>query len=287
MSELRPVTLITGASAGIGVALARVFARNGHDLALVARREDRLQKLADEIAATGARRPLVIVADLAKPEAGRTVGEALKAQGAEPQYVVNNAGFGLVGLAATRERDEELQMIDVNMRALTDLSLAFVDSLARHKGGVLNVGSMAGFLPGPGMAVYYATKAYVLSFSEALHSELKPQGVRVTVVCPGPVPTEFAERAGLKESLAPALLTQTAEQVAEEGYRGLMRGQRVVVPGLANKLVSLLIRVVPRRILLAAVDCGSRAQVRAADIARSEPSKDHAHIAADGSAAAP
>ena len=254
MSELRPVTLITGASAGIGVALARVFARNGHALALVARREDRLQKLADEIAATGARRPLVIVADLAKPEAGRTVGEALKAQGAEPQYVVNNAGFGLVGLAATRERDEELQMIDVNMRALTDLSLAFVDSLARHKGGVLNVGSMAGFLPGPGMAVYYATKAYVLSFSEALHSELKPQGVRVTVVCPGPVPTEFAERAGLKESLAPALLTQTAEQVAEEGYRGLMRGQRVVVPGLANKLVSLLIRVVPRRILLAAVD---------------------------------
>ncbi len=254
MSELRPVTLITGASAGIGVALARVFARNGHALALVARREDRLQKLADEIAGTGARRPLVIVADLAKPDAGRTVGEALKAQGAEPQYVVNNAGFGLVGLAAMRDRDEELAMIDVNMRALTDLSLAFVDSLARHNGGVLNVGSMAGFLPGPGMAVYYASKAYVLSFSEALHSELKARGVRVTVVCPGPVPTEFAERAGLKESLAPGVLTQTAEHVAEEGYRGLMRGQRVVVPGLANKLVSLLIRVVPRRILLAAVD---------------------------------
>jgi uncharacterized protein len=254
MSELRPVTLITGASAGIGVALARVFARNGHDLALVARREERLQKLADEIAATGARRPLVIVADLAKSDAGRTLGEALKAQGTEPQYVVNNAGFGLVGLAALRERDEELQMIDVNMRALTDLSLAFVDSLARHNGGVLNVGSMAGFLPGPGMAVYYATKAYVLSFSEALHSELKTRGVRVTVVCPGPVPTEFAERAGLKESLAPGFLTQSAERVAEDGYRGLMRGQRVVIPGFANKLVSLLIRVVPRRILLAAVD---------------------------------
>ena len=106
--------------------------------------------------------------------------------------MVNNAGFGLVGLAGARDRAEQLAMIDVNVRALTELSLAFVDSLARHRGGMLNVGSMAGFLPGPGMAVYYATKAYVLSFSEALHSELKARGVRVTVLCPGPVPTEFA-----------------------------------------------------------------------------------------------
>jgi uncharacterized protein len=254
MSELRPVVLITGASAGIGVALARLFARNGHELALVARRKDRLDALADEIAATDARRPLVIAADLAKPDAARTIGDALKAQNAEPQYVVNNAGFGLVGLAATRDRAEELQMIDVNMRALTDLSLAFVDSLVRHQGGVLNVGSMAGFLPGPGMAVYYATKAYVLSFSEALHSELKPRGVRVTVVCPGPVPTEFAQRAGLTEQLAPDLLTQTAEQVADVAYRGLMSGQRVVIPGLANRLVAALLRFFPRRILLAAVE---------------------------------
>jgi len=254
MSELRPVAVITGASAGIGVALARVFARNGHELALVARREDRLQALADEIAATGPRRPIVIAADLQKPDAVRIIGEALTAQGAEPQYVVNNAGFGLVGLAATRDRDEELAMIDVNMRALTDLSLAFVDSLARHRGGVLNVGSMAGFLPGPGMAVYYASKAYVLSFSEALHSELKGRGVRVSVLCPGPVPTEFAARAGLRQSLAPAFLTQSAGQVAEQGYRGLMRGQRVVIPGLANRLLTVLMRFFPRRILLAMVD---------------------------------
>ena len=120
----------------------------------------------------------------------------MTAQGAEPQFVVNNAGFGLVGLAASLDRDEQLQMIDLNVRALTELSLAFVDSLARNRGGLLNVGSMAGFLPGPGMAVYYATKAYVLSFSEALHSELKPRGIRVAVLCPGPVPTEFAARAG-------------------------------------------------------------------------------------------
>jgi short-subunit dehydrogenase len=145
-------------------------------------------------------------------------------------------------------------MIDLNVRVLTELSLAFVPSLARHRGGILNVGSMAGFLPGPGMAVYYATKAYVLSFSEALHSELKSRGVRVTVLCPGPVPTEFAARAGISEGLAPGLLTQSAEAVAEAGYRGLMRGTRTVVPGLANKVVTILIRIVPRRFLLKQVD---------------------------------
>jgi len=254
MSGLRPVTVITGASAGIGVALAHEFARHGHALALVARREDRLRALADAIAATGATRPIVIVADLAQANAARLIGEALVTQGAEPQFMVNNAGYGMVGLAAARDRDQQLAMIDVNVRALTELSLAFVDSLERHRGGLLNVGSMAGFLPGPGMAVYYATKAYVLSFSEALHSEFKRRGLRVTVLCPGPVPTEFAERAGVSGGLAPGLLTQTAQQVAAAGYRGLMRGQRTVVPGLANKLITVLIRVLPRRLLLRLVD---------------------------------
>jgi short-subunit dehydrogenase len=255
MTALRPVTVITGASSGIGAALARIFARNGYALVLVARRQERLEALADEIAGSGAPRPLVVAADLAAPGAAARLGEALAVQGAEPQYVVNNAGFGLVGIAAERARDEQLAMIDLNVRALTELSLAFVDSLARHKGGVLNVGSMAGFLPGPGMAVYYATKAYVLSFSEALHSELKSRGVRVSVLCPGPVPTEFAARAGVAGgSLAPGLLTRGAEAVAEAGFRGLMAGKRVVVPGLANKLVTLLIRLVPRRVLLRAVD---------------------------------
>jgi len=254
MSGLRPITVITGASAGIGVALARVFARNGHALALVARREDRLRTLANEIAATGAHEPLVIVADLQRNDAARAIGEALAAQGAEPQYVVNNAGFGLMGHASSLDRDEQLAMLDVNVRSLTDLSLAFIDSLARHRGGILNVGSIAGFMPGPGMAVYYASKAYVLSFSEALHSELKSRGVRVTVLCPGPVPTEFATRAGVIGSLAPDFLSQSPERVAELGYRGLMRGQRVVIPGLTNKLVTFLVRIIPRRVLLAAVD---------------------------------
>ena len=256
----RPVTLITGASAGIGVELARVFARHGHDLAFVARREDRLRGLADEIAAAGARMPIVIVADLAAPGATQKIADKLRANNAEPNFIVNNAAYGLVGLFGTRDRDETLQMIDLNVRTLTELSLAFVDSLARHKGGLLNVGSITGFLPGPGMAVYYATKAYVLSFSESLHSELKARGIRVTVLCPGPVPTEFAERAGVAGGLAPGLLTQSAEQVAEAGYRGLMAGRRLVLPGLGNKLVTLALRIVPRRMVLNAVASRQRAR---------------------------
>ncbi len=258
MSGLQPVTVITGASAGIGAELARVFARNGHALALVARREDRLHALADEIAAAGVVRPLVIVADLQRSDAARLIGEALAAQGAEPQFMVNNAGFGLVGTATTLDRAEQLAMIGVNVRTLTELSLAFVDSLARHRGGILNVGSMAGYLPGPGMTVYYATKAFVLSFSEALHSELKSRGVRVTVLCPGPVPTEFGARAGISGSMAPAILIQSAERVAEAGYRGLMQGRRTVVPGLINKLIILLVRYVPRSLVLALMDARQR-----------------------------
>jgi short-subunit dehydrogenase len=259
MTDPRPVTLITGASAGIGVALARVFSRYGHELALVARREDRLQELADEIAAAGARRPIVITCDLSKPGAAQQVGKALLEQGAEPQFVINNAGFGLVGPATARDRDEQLQMIDLNVRILTELSIAFVDSLVRHRGGLLNVGSIAGFLPGPGMAVYYATKAYVLSFTEALHSELTPRGIKVAVLCPGPVPTEFQARAGVSDrGMSPSLLTKSADYVAEAGYLGLMNGQRTIVPGFINSLVTLLVRIVPRRLLLWAVDSRQR-----------------------------
>jgi uncharacterized protein len=237
----------------IGVALARVFARHGHELALIARREERLHALADEIAATGARRPMVIVADLLKTGAARLIGEALAAQGAERQFFVNNAGFGLVGLASARDRDEQPEMIDLNVRALTELSFAFVDSLARHRGGLLNVGSMAGFLPGPGMAVYYATKAYVLSYTEALHSELKSLGIRVAVLCPGPVPTEFAERAGISGGrLGPRIIGR------------LCGGGRVSRPhgrapdggsGLYQQ-TDQLTRIIPRRLVLRVVGSG-------------------------------
>ena len=192
------VTLITGASAGIGTELARVFASNGHRVALVARRGDRLTELAAEITAAGGAAPIVIPCDLVQPDACERIAEALAAAGVEVEYVVNNAGFGLYGRAVQRDRADQLDMITVNIRALTDLSLRFSDQLIRHRGGLLNLGSIAGFLPGPGMAVYYATKAYVVSFTEAMRAELAPHGVRVTVVCPGPVPSEFQARAGFR-----------------------------------------------------------------------------------------
>jgi len=226
MAQLRPITLITGASTGIGAALARVFAAHRHEVVLVARREQLLTKLADDIVATGGTRPLVLRADVARIDASRRIAEAMEAMGVEPDNVVNNAGFGLVGQAASLDRSEQLAMIDLNVRALTDLSLAFTGSLERRQGGILNVASVASFLPGPGMAVYYASKAYVLSFSEALHQELAPKGVRVTALCPGPVPTEFQARAGDKTMRYPRMLVRTAERVATEGYLGLQEGRR-------------------------------------------------------------
>jgi short-subunit dehydrogenase len=252
---MTPVAVITGASAGIGAELARVFARNGHALVLVARREERLRALAAEITAAGGAKPFALPMDVAQPDGAVRIGEALAAQGFEPQYIVNNAGFGLVGRAATLDRDEQLAMIDLNLRALADLSLSFVESLARHRGGILNVASVAGFLPGPGSAVYYAGKAFVLSFSEALHSELKPRGIRVTCLCPGPVATEFQARSGIDQEEVSWPLAVTAERVALAGYRGLMRGKRVVVPGWANRLVTgWAPRVAPRWLLLKLID---------------------------------
>ena len=168
------VTLITGASAGIGTELARVFASNGHRLALVARRADRLSTLANEIVASGGAAPIIIPCDLEQPDAGDKIAAALTAEGMEVEFVVNNAGFGLFGEAIELDRAGQLGIIAVNIRTMTDLSLRFADSLIRNRGGILNVGSIAGFLPGPGMAVYYASKAYVLSFSEALRRELAP-----------------------------------------------------------------------------------------------------------------
>jgi short-subunit dehydrogenase len=196
--------------------------------------------------------------DLAQAGAADRIGQELAARGLEPDIVVNNAGFGLIGEAALLDRAEQRVMIDLNVRALTDLSLAFVESLARHRGGILNVASVAGFLPGPGMAVYYASKAYVLSFSEALHSELAPRGVRVTALCPGPVATEFQARAGIADGSFPALLTVTAAAVAEQGYRALQDGRRVVVPGFGNKVITVLARMLPRGLVLAALQRRNR-----------------------------
>jgi short-subunit dehydrogenase len=247
------VAVITGASAGIGSELAKIFARNGHRVALVARRLDRLEALAGEIVAAGGAQPLIIACDLQKHDAGDAIAAALAEAGVEPEYLVNNAGFGLFGEWLQLDRTEQLSMVDVNVRALTDLSLRFADSLARHKGGILNVASLAGFLPGPRMAVYYATKAYVLSFSEALFCELAPRGVRVTALCPGPVPTEFQARAGIIPGFDSKVLNISADAVAMAGYRGLMAGKRMVLPGLGMKVIPFMLRFVPRGLLVSLV----------------------------------
>jgi short-subunit dehydrogenase len=257
--EKRPVTVITGASSGIGRALAHEFAAHGHELVLVARREEALTAVADAIAAKGVRRPTVLRLDVGRIDAARDLAEALAARGLEPEILVNNAGFALLGAADRLDRGEQLAMLDLNVRALTDMCLIFADSIERRRGGILNVASIAGFMPGPHMAVYYASKAYVLSFTEALHEELRERGIRVTALCPGPVPTEFQARAGMALSSLMKFMTVSPEFVAREAYRGLQKGQRVVLPGLANKVLPLLLRITHPSLLLRIVHAQHKA----------------------------
>lgn len=249
----RRVALVTGASSGIGADLARVLARHGHDLALVARSRDRLDALADEIASAGRPRPIVLAADLALPDACARLREALAARDAVADILVNNAGFGLVGAAASLDAAEQIEMTDLNMRALTQLTLAFLPDLIAARGRILNVASVAAFLPGPGMAVYYATKAYVVSLSEALSAELMGSSVTVTVLCPGVTSTGFQARAGFDRALLKAMPGMNAMDVAEAGYKGLMAGRRRIVPGLLNKIMVAMLPFVPNAWLLPVV----------------------------------
>jgi uncharacterized protein len=241
--KLTPVTLITGASSGIGAALAGVFAAHGHQLALTARRKEHLEDVALAITAGGGKAPHVLVADLGAPGATDKLARSLTARGLEVANLINNAGFGLYGPAAKLDANEQLAMIDLNTRALTDLVLRFAESIGRRRGGILNVASVAGFLPGQGMAVYYATKAYVISLSEALSQELGPR-VRVCALCPGPVATPFMRRANA-ETAFPRFLYMPVEDVAQVGYQGFVRGKRVIVPGFFNRAGLLLERFIP------------------------------------------
>jgi uncharacterized protein len=252
--ERRRVAIVTGASDGIGAELARVFALRGHDLALVARRADRLETLADEIVAQGAqRRPLVVPLDLCEPSAIEALAKALDEAQARAEILVNNAGFGLLGRVETLDPAEQLAMIDLNVRALTALTLRFLPGIVANQGAIMNVASIAAFMPGPNFAIYYATKAYVLSFSEGLTQELRASGVKVSCLCPGPVETGFQARSGFalegKMGAARLALVSPAE-VARQGYDGLMTGRRVVVPGLMNQLIVLVARLFPRGWLL-------------------------------------
>ena len=262
MTKLHPIALITGGSSGIGEALAHLFAGQGHDVVLASRNEAMLNTVADAIATTGRQRPLVLPIDLARSDSGVALGHELATRGLEPAFVVNNAGFGLGGQAESLDRGEQLAMIDLNVRALTDLSLRWTESIRRHGGGILNVASVAGFFPGPGMAVYFATKAYVLSFTEALHHELARTGIRVTALCPGPVQTRFLERAGLGEARLPQAFNVSAEAVALAGFNGLMAGKRVVVPGTANRLATFMAGLVPHRVTLASISAKNNGRLR-------------------------
>jgi short-subunit dehydrogenase len=218
----------------------------------VARRQRELTDLAEEIASKGARRPIVVAVDLAERGAVARIVAELKSRDREPGYLINNAGFGLVGPSTVLDRGQQLAMIDVNVRALTELTLTFVESIVSYRGGILNVASIVSFMPGPGMAVYYASKAFVLSFSEALHSELSRRGVRVTALCPGPVATGFQSRAGIRAGTGgeTTIVALPARRVAEIGYDALMRGKRVVVAGFGNKIVVFFMRYLPHALLM-------------------------------------
>jgi len=242
---LTKAALITGASAGLGVDFARELSKRGHKLVLVARRKDRLAALAKEL---GNARAVAI--DLSKPDAADKLMADLAKAGEQVDLLVNNAGFGAIGRFAELDAKRQRQMIDLNVGALMDLCRAVApEMIGRKSGAILNVASTAAFQPGPKMAVYFATKAFVLSFTEALHEELKPHGIKVSCLCPGPTRTEFGEVAGFKGSGAFDKVGMESLPVVVAGLRGLDQNRAVVVPGLVNKVGAASTRFVPRSIV--------------------------------------
>jgi hypothetical protein len=245
------ITVITGASSGIGASLAHEAARAGRKLALVARSADGLAKVAGAIAAEGHARPETIALDLSETGAADRLAAELSKRGLSVFELVNNAGYGLTGPAAARSRVDQVGIVDLNVRALTDLTLRFLPEIMAAKGGILNVASVAAYQPGPFNAIYYASKSYVLSFSEALAYELRGR-VRVTALCPGPVPTDFQKRSNPGKKPRHSLLRgMSAEKCAAIGWRGFMAGRRVVIPGLMNKLIAFFSPRMPRKPVLA------------------------------------
>jgi uncharacterized protein len=247
--------LVTGASAGIGVDLAECFARDGYDLILTARSQDALKDVAARLADKYKVKAATIALDLGALGAGRALADKIAAQGLAVDVLVNNAGYGIAGALDGSDAKEELGMIDLNVRALTELThIYWPGMLKARRGGVLNVASTAAFQPGPLMAVYYASKAFVLSFSEALWKEAEGTGVHVSCLCPGPTASKFRERAGTgKTRLSRVGTPMSAASVARMGYRGFQKNTRVVITGLRNKVLARLAPFLPRRTLLSTV----------------------------------
>jgi short-subunit dehydrogenase len=242
---VKKVALITGASAGLGVEFARQLSRRRHRLVLVARRKERLEQLAKEL---GNARAVAI--DLSKANAAAKLLAEIEAAGEQVQTLINNAGFGLIGRFAELDAKRQRQMTDLNVGALTDLCRAVAPGMIRRKSGaILNVASTAAFQPGPNMAVYFATKAYVLSFTEALHEELKPHGIHVSCLCPGPTRTEFGEVAGFGGNGLFDRVAMEAPEVVGRGLAALDKNHAVVVPGWINKVTSASTRFAPRSVV--------------------------------------
>src|SRR4051794_10974413 len=241
--------LVTGASSGIGADLARALSSRGHGVTLVARREDRLRELAAELG-DGAQ---VHACDVTDPNARKGLADALAARGTTVSVLVNNAGFGTSGPFVKAERERELDMVRTNIEAVVDFCALFAPGMAeRGSGGILNVASTASFQPLPMQSGYAATKAFVLSFTESLHAELKGTGVTATALCPGPVKTEFADVAGFEgaDDQLPGMFWDSAETVAKAGISGLDRGKRVVIPGLMNRAGAIGGQHAPRSLIL-------------------------------------
>jgi uncharacterized protein len=247
------IALVTGASSGIGAAIARELASRGHGSVLVARREDRLRDLAAELASEHGVRAEPFAADLGRPAERDRLAAAIDELGLDVEVLVNNAGFGAFGTTHELERDRLLEMVRVNCECLLDLQARYAPSMAaRRQGAILNVASTASFQPLPGSGCYAATKAFVLSLTEASHAELRGLGVAVTALCPGPVRTEFGEVAGAgsSEGKLPGPFWTPAETVAQEAVDGLVRNKRVVVPGLLNRAGAVGGQHVPRALVL-------------------------------------
>jgi hypothetical protein len=242
---LKKVALVTGASAGLGVDFARQLSKRGYRLVLAARRKDRLDTLAKEL---GSARAVAI--DLSKANAAAKLMADVEANGEVVDLLVNNAGFGLIGKFAELDAKRLRQMIDLNVGALMDLCRAAAPGMIERKsGGIINVASTAAFQPGPKMAVYFATKAFVLSFTEALHEELKPHGIKVSCLCPGPTRTEFGEVAGFNGNSMFERVAMESPEVVEAGLAGLDKNHAVVVPGWMNKVTAASTRFAPRPVV--------------------------------------